>query len=241
MAEADRTWANLRADRNLLFMDDRGIGRSTPFVCDGITEPDALGQGGNSPEAIAACLESNRDVAPWMRTDAAADDLEALRIHLDLGAIDVWGGSYGSVAAQVYVARHPSSVRTAVLDSGPTIGEDPMLASIASWPMRAMADRCRTDDCGPQPEATWTRAVERALEAGAPDPAAMIYLHRFGIGSALTVPLLDAARSFLDGNDDAFDDLLAMLGHGEADVVAEFVRSGGEADLASTCDTLATG
>jgi proline iminopeptidase len=50
-----------------------------------------------------------------LRFDRLADDVEALREHLGLATADVLGHSAGSLVAQVWAARHPSSVRSLVL------------------------------------------------------------------------------------------------------------------------------
>ena len=49
-------------------------------------------------------------------TPVAMDDLEEVRVALGYGPINVWGGSYGTRAATVFLRRHPASVRTVILD-----------------------------------------------------------------------------------------------------------------------------
>jgi proline iminopeptidase len=46
-----------------------------------------------------------------------ADDLEALRMLLGLGPVNVLGNSFGGFVAQMYAARHPQSVRRLILVS----------------------------------------------------------------------------------------------------------------------------
>ena len=69
--------------------------------------------------AIArACLASIDGDPTQYGTAAAADDLEAVRVALGHRRLNVYGTSYGATLAQVYLARHPRSVGTLVLDGG---------------------------------------------------------------------------------------------------------------------------
>jgi pimeloyl-ACP methyl ester carboxylesterase len=56
------------------------------------------------------------------------DDVEAVRKALGYGTLDLYGGSYGATAPQVFVRRHPGAVRTVVLD-GATLLDVPWPAS----------------------------------------------------------------------------------------------------------------
>ena len=50
-----------------------------------------------------------------LRFDRLAEDVEALREHLDEDALDLLGHSAGTVVAQAYAAAHPDRVRSLVL------------------------------------------------------------------------------------------------------------------------------
>jgi pimeloyl-ACP methyl ester carboxylesterase len=78
-------------------------------------------------------------------TAAAADDLDVVRRALDYGRIDLYGGSYGATLAQVYLERHPDSVRTVVLD-GASLRSVPIYelsARNADRALRLDLSRCR--------------------------------------------------------------------------------------------------
>ena len=76
-------------------------------------------------DLVAACLgQVHADVTQY-RTPEAMDDLDAVRQALGYGQIDVYGGSYGATAAQVYLRRHPETVRSVILD-GPTLLDVPV-------------------------------------------------------------------------------------------------------------------
>jgi pimeloyl-ACP methyl ester carboxylesterase len=101
--------STLRTTRDLLLVDQRGTGRSSPH-------------GG--------------DVTQY-GTRMAMDDLDAVRAALGYRQLDVYGGSYGATAAQVYLKLHPSSVRTLIL-SGATALDVPYFERYAVNTQRAL-------------------------------------------------------------------------------------------------------
>jgi pimeloyl-ACP methyl ester carboxylesterase len=70
-------------------------------------------------------------------TRMAMDDLDAVRAALGYRQLDVYGGSYGATAAQVYLRLHPSSVRTLIL-SGASALDVPLFARYAVNAQRAL-------------------------------------------------------------------------------------------------------
>ena len=103
------------AHRDIVLVDQRGTGGSHKLLCP--QEHVRL----HGPPALAAayvkrCL-SHVDGDPRFYTTAvAADDLDDVRRALDYDRVDLFGGSYGATLAQVYLQRHPGSVRTMILD-----------------------------------------------------------------------------------------------------------------------------
>jgi len=74
---------------------------------------DQRGTGGSKPPHGA-------DVTQY-GTRMAMDDLDAVRAALGYRQLDVYGGSYGATAAQVYLKLHPSSVHTLILSGASAI------------------------------------------------------------------------------------------------------------------------
>ena len=86
---------------------------------------------------IKACLASLNGDSTQYGTAAAADDLEAVRAALGYRSLDLYGVSYGATLAQVYLARHPRSVRTVALD-GATLLDVSFLGRFAVNGQRAL-------------------------------------------------------------------------------------------------------
>ncbi len=71
---------------------------------------------------------ARRDLAHYT-SDPAADDLDEVRAALGYERLDLYGGSYGTRAALVYMRRHPGRVRSAIL-----LGVVPTDASMPAVP-----------------------------------------------------------------------------------------------------------
>jgi pimeloyl-ACP methyl ester carboxylesterase len=111
--------AKLRAQRDIVLVDQRGTGKSGPLTCalGDLQDAQTVVASLFPPEALKSCraqLETHADLTQYT-TSIAADDLNEVRLALGYGKIDLLGGSYGSLAAQVYLRRHPDTVRLMVL------------------------------------------------------------------------------------------------------------------------------
>ena len=119
-ARVNELLAAVGRDRDLVLVDERGTG--------GSSAPSCQGGGVLTRDAAAAvaylrfCFAALGDDARLYTTSVAADDLDAVRRTLGYGPVDLYGVSYGATLAQVYLARHPRSVRSAVLDGGSLLG-----------------------------------------------------------------------------------------------------------------------
>mgnify|MGYP006273348217 CR=1 FL=1 len=66
--------------------------------------------------ALPACLEVNKDVAPYLGTYYVIRDLEAMRKALGERQWNFWGMSYGTRIGYRYAREFPNSFRTLLLD-----------------------------------------------------------------------------------------------------------------------------
>jgi pimeloyl-ACP methyl ester carboxylesterase len=96
----------------VVFVDQRGTGGSNKLECPIPSDP------ARQLEDLRSCL-AGLDADPTAYTTAwAMDDVDDVRAALGYDKVNVYGGSYGATAAQVYVLRHGDHVRTASLDAG---------------------------------------------------------------------------------------------------------------------------
>lgn len=103
-------FASLRANREILIVDKRGTGKSSPINCPEL-------QSSESPAAVAACATQLGKKAWYYGTALAAADIVAVLDALAIDRVDFYGDSYGTYFGQTLAARHPGRLRSIILDS----------------------------------------------------------------------------------------------------------------------------
>jgi pimeloyl-ACP methyl ester carboxylesterase len=171
----DQGWqsSTLHLSRDILLVDQRGTGGSDP--------------GGG-------------DVTQY-GTRMAVDDLDAVRAALGYPQLDVIGGSYGATAAQVYLKRHPSSVRTLVLLGASAI-DVPYLGRYAVNAQHALDQLgvlCASEPACRQAFPGWRRQFGELVKAWNVEPvsgmtgdelAAVVQRMLRDLDQAVSIPLL---------------------------------------------------
>lgn len=113
--------ARINARRDIVFIDQRGTGRSNALHCDAPVAAARLSELADLRGAIdrlTACVQATekdadpRQYATWI----AVRDFDAVRARLGADKINLWGGSYGTRAALEYLRQFPARVRSVVLD-----------------------------------------------------------------------------------------------------------------------------
>ncbi|UJW31548.1 alpha/beta hydrolase [Saccharothrix sp. AJ9571] len=155
--------------QNMLIIDPRGFGESTPLLCPDIDL--------DRPDSIAECARQVGPRARYFTTDQAVADFDAVRHALGVRSVSVYGSSYGTVWGHAYATRFPDRTRAALLDSVVRVGAD----GYVRWPLgRPVHPDLGNLDvvCQPSrscralsgvPRQTWADLVARLRER--PDPA----------------------------------------------------------------------
>lgn len=146
--------AEVRRSRDVVLIDQRGTGRSSALACaafkpreDEAFDLDPLPRA----RACADELKAQGIDAAQYTTTAWIADLEAMREALGYARWNLWGGSYGTRVAQEYFRRHPTRVRTLMLDG---VAPPGMIITLDVWRTReaalaaifaqcAASERCR--------------------------------------------------------------------------------------------------
>ena len=115
-----RAWPGVIDRRDVVLIDQRGTGRSSPLHCPMNAAADPASTFGHifDRTIFTRCRETlaaGHDLGAYT-TAAAADDLDDVRAALGYERIVVWGGSYGTRLAQSYLQRHDDRVAFAILD-----------------------------------------------------------------------------------------------------------------------------
>src|SRR5690606_31699571 len=115
----DPVFREVRKQRSVILVDQRGTGKSNLLSCESADDSAA----DLSPAALQAqaarCVEAlskKADLRHYTTTDAIAD-LDAVRQAIGAAQINLVGVSYGTRVAQQYAMRYPASTRSLVLDS----------------------------------------------------------------------------------------------------------------------------
>jgi len=114
-----QAFAKIRERRDLLFVDQRGTGKSHPLDCEFYNPADLQSYLGYffPLDDVRKCrtkLEAESDLK-LHTTTIAMDDMDEVRAALGYDKLNLFGGSYGTRAALTYLKRHPQHVRTTTL------------------------------------------------------------------------------------------------------------------------------
>ena len=151
-----RVFHDIRRKRDIVLVDLRGTGKSSPLLCPELRQPGVDGIYDDnllSIPAVHACrqrLGKTTDLTQYT-TEIAVDDLEQVRQRLGYGPINLYGTSYGSRVAQVYMRRYPDSIRAVamkgIVPPSMAMPESHSRAGEDAW--QSLRARCRKDaGCG---------------------------------------------------------------------------------------------
>lgn len=111
---------DVRKNRDLIFVDQRGTGKSSPMDCETLTESELQLSEVEQEQKYAAlmhqCADKYRAQVQFYTTPYAVTDLEAVRKALDYETINLWGGSYGTRVVLEYMRTYPDKLRTVIMD-----------------------------------------------------------------------------------------------------------------------------
>ena len=132
-----RLFGPLLRDRNLLMMDERGTGGSTPIDCASLQAAVVNGDIGDTfqrgVQACGAQLDHTfrtADLQGYVRADdlfattQSVRDLAFILRALALPKVALYGESYGTFFAQAFAANYPEMVDSLVLDSAYPLDQD---------------------------------------------------------------------------------------------------------------------
>ena len=139
----------LREHRDIVLVDQRGTGRSNQLQCSAPT----LGESINAmltfdfyrPDECRAGLDA--DLTKYT-TNIAMDDLDEVRGWLGYDQINLYGVSYGTRAAFVYMRRHGEHVRSSTLRgvAPPALLVPEQFALHSQWALDRLFADCEADE-----------------------------------------------------------------------------------------------
>lgn len=139
----------VRRHRDILLVDQRGTGESSPMDC---PVDDDIIEGNYSAEVTiaftTACLDQLPHDPRYFTTSVAVTDLEAVREALGYPVLNLYGISYGTRVAQHFGRRYPDSTRSIVLDGvvPPQLPLGPEIATESQAALDKILQRCDKDE-----------------------------------------------------------------------------------------------
>lgn len=167
----------IREDRDILLVDQRGTGANSPLDCE-FPEDDALLQASAElllqvqQEFLEQCLAEVDADPRYYTTDLAVQDLEAIRDYLGYSQLNLWGVSYGTRVALMYLKSFPERTRTVVLDGVAPPGVLPLEAALDGGralqrTLALCAEETACRDAFPQLESHYRELQDRYAEPAA--------------------------------------------------------------------------
>ena len=208
LAQAQR-FEPLRAERDLVLIDQRGTGASNGLQCDAVASTSGLMGNIFDMAKMTACrdqLAARADLTQYT-TAAAAADYERVFDALGYRQVNIIGTSYGTRMGQELARRFPDRVRTLTLDSvvpvsfdWPTTGAPDSEAALQAVIDDCSANRSCADAFGrfrQDVDLAFTRVARGPVTATVRDPATgRVEQVAFG-----ATDLAYATRGILYGND----------------------------------------
>jgi pimeloyl-ACP methyl ester carboxylesterase len=168
--------------RNLLLVNLRGTGNSSPFLCKALQHWTLRDSNASYTADTGACgrqLDHTRKLAgghgyvqasDLYTTANAARDLAVLLRRLRTGKVDLYGDSYGTYFSQAFTSRFARMLRSVTLDSAYPVAErDPFYLTMMRAARRGFNRACaRSLAChAAAPGSSWARigAAARYLRA----------------------------------------------------------------------------
>ncbi len=156
--------------RDLVLIDQRGTGKSTPLSCKADEEIELASDDETLIRRTRECLERQDVDVRFFTSRQAVADLEFVRQALGYEQINVMGVSYGTRVAQLVLRQYPQRVRSIVLDGvlPPDLVLGPEFADNLSASLQKLFFHCEADaacrEAFPQLEQDWHRYLELPLD-----------------------------------------------------------------------------
>jgi pimeloyl-ACP methyl ester carboxylesterase len=110
-------FARINRDHDIVLVDQRGTGKSAALSCD---YPDDWERSGEElsviRQATRDCLSRYGERVRFYTSSVAVLDLEHAREALGYREIDLYGSSYGTRMAELYMRKYPNSTHAVILD-----------------------------------------------------------------------------------------------------------------------------
>jgi pimeloyl-ACP methyl ester carboxylesterase len=144
---AARFFRAVRRHRDIVLVDLRGTGASSPLKCAVPDDDLGLLQADDFAAQAEQCAAELPADPRFFTHHQSLADVDDIRRDLGYDRINVWGGSWGTRAALLYALRYPDSTRTVILDGAAplTLAFPSTVSADAQAALDLLIDNCRED------------------------------------------------------------------------------------------------
>ena len=141
----EAAFEEIRSERDIVLIDQRGTGKSTPLGCEFTENEDFF----LKPQEAAEKCRTRHDIDVRQFTlEHIIRDTDEIRAMLGYEQVNLWGGSYGTKSVSLYLKRYPERVRSIIVD-GVLPPDHSLFASAPKSAERALQRLIA--DCSTQP------------------------------------------------------------------------------------------
>jgi pimeloyl-ACP methyl ester carboxylesterase len=200
----------IHEERDIVLVDQRGTGESNPLRC-----LDPLDETLEGDEVVARLKECPARLDADLRfytTDIAMQDLDRVRSALSYETINLYGVSYGTRAALVYLKMYPARVRSMILDAvvDPSFVLYQDAARDGQRALDLFFERCEADEACSSTYPGLRSEFEQMLQELRESPVDIIIAHPI-TGKPLDFTVTETALTNIIFNTLYSADLVAML------------------------------
>tara|TARA_R110001592_G_scaffold13715_10_gene62597 strand:+ start:278 stop:1744 length:1467 start_codon:yes stop_codon:yes gene_type:complete len=143
------TFGEIKKSHDIILVDQRGTGKSHPLSCDENEVRNAyeIIPEDFSPQEIKDCIAQFKGDLSQYNSENAIRDFDAVRVALGHEKINIYGGSYGTRAALVYMRLFPDALNSVVLDSvGPIEVPIGTFGQSSARSFNLLLENCKQDE-----------------------------------------------------------------------------------------------
>lgn len=137
---------SIREHREIILIDQRGTGNSTPLRC--ADEDESVYSPAKHSQSIQSCRASFDFAAEYFTMENVIEDTHSILEGLGYEKVNLWGVSWGTRSAVHYLRRYPAHVRSVIVDGvlPPDIGIFETAPKSATRALNKLYEACKRDE-----------------------------------------------------------------------------------------------
>jgi len=156
------SFKEVKKQHDIIFVAQRGSGLSNAQSC-AENKPTDLAE---VEAAFNECRKKIARLTSQLTTETLVQDIEFVRKQLGYDKLNLWGGSYGTFAAQHYAAKFSQHVNTMILDAAVSLDGNPLVdgGPYAQQALDRLNEACQADALCHQRFPNWQEQLGQLLE-----------------------------------------------------------------------------